>query len=84
MARARVMDLFRNHTAPDGQTKKNVLIVRDPAQLRSRFAKFDPVKINSSDLLAGLFGAGATGLLGQMMTGEKAPRNEQKRLQSTV
>lgn len=32
--------------------------VFDPKNIRSRFAKFDPSKLNSSDLLAGVAGAG--------------------------
>jgi hypothetical protein len=68
---------FKNYTAPDGQTGKNVLVVRDPEQLRSRFAKFDPAKRSSSDLLAGLGGVGATGLLGLMMN-QNAPSDRQE------
>lgn len=54
--------LMHNYTTPGGETGRSILFVRDPNQLRSLFAQFDPAKINSSDLLAGL-GAGiaATG-----------------------
>jgi hypothetical protein len=49
--------IVKNYTAPGGRTG-TVLVVKDLAQLRSPFAKFDPTKRNSSDLLAGLAGAG--------------------------
>lgn len=34
--------LFRNYTTPGGAAGKNILIVKDPAQLRSPAAAFDP------------------------------------------
>jgi hypothetical protein len=37
------------------------IIVKDPAQLRSRFARFDPAKRDSRDLLAGVAGTGVLG-----------------------
>jgi hypothetical protein len=49
--------MLRNFTAPGGR-KGTVLVVKDLAQLRSPFAKFDPRKRGSSDLLAGVAGAG--------------------------
>jgi hypothetical protein len=49
--------MLRNYTTPGGQTGRNILVVKDPAQLRSPNAKFDPAKRNSSDLLAGIAGA---------------------------
>jgi hypothetical protein len=36
-------------------------MVPDPSQVRSRFAAFDPAKIGSPDLLAGIGGAGLLG-----------------------
>jgi hypothetical protein len=41
----------------------NIYLVPDPSQVRSRFAAFDPAKIGSSDILAGLGGAGLLGAL---------------------
>jgi hypothetical protein len=48
--------LMRNYTTPGGKTPRDILIVRDPAQLRSPFAQFDPAKRNSRDLLASIAG----------------------------
>jgi hypothetical protein len=48
--------LMRNYTTPGGKTPRDILAVRDPAQLRSPFARFDPAKRNSSDLLASIAG----------------------------
>jgi hypothetical protein len=48
--------LMRNYTTPGGKTPRDILVVRDPAQLRSPFAQFDPAKRNSSDLLASIAG----------------------------
>jgi hypothetical protein len=48
--------LMHNYTSPGGKTPRDILIVRDPAQLRSPFAQFDPAKRNSRDLLAGIAG----------------------------
>jgi hypothetical protein len=47
--------LLKNYTLPGG-ISGDVLVVRDPAQLRSPFAQFDPAKRYSRDLLAGLAG----------------------------
>ncbi len=67
----------KNNTTPGGKTEKNIVAVRDPEQLRSRFPKFDPAKRSSSDLLAGLGGLGATGLLGLMMS-QNGPTDRQE------
>jgi hypothetical protein len=47
--------LLRNYTSPGGQTG-DVLVVKDPAQLRSPTARSDPAKRNSRNLLAGTAG----------------------------
>ena len=46
--------LFTNYTTPSGVTGQQIVVVKNPAQLRSPQAAFDPRKRNSSDLLAGL------------------------------
>jgi hypothetical protein len=50
--------VFENFSLPSGKSG-SILIVKDPAQLRSPWAKFDPKKRDSADLLAGLAGGGA-------------------------
>lgn len=50
--------LIHNFQTPAG--KASFLVVRDPARLRSPQAQFDPAKIKSSNLLAGVAGAAAT------------------------
>lgn len=52
--------LMRNYTTPNGG-KDQVLVVKDPAQLRSIFAKFDPKNVTSDDLLAGVIPLGPLG-----------------------
>jgi hypothetical protein len=47
---------LRNYTSPGGRSG-DVLVVKDPAQLRDPNARFNPAKRNRRDLLAG--GAGA-------------------------
>jgi hypothetical protein len=47
--------LLRNYTSPGGQTG-DVLVVKDPAQLRAPTAQFEPAKRNSRNLLAGTAG----------------------------
>jgi hypothetical protein len=47
--------MLRNYTSPGGKTG-DILVVRDPSQLRSPFATFDPEKRQSSNLLAGIAG----------------------------
>lgn len=54
--------LFKNYTTPGGKTPQDIVVVKDPSQLRSPFAAFDPAKKSSGDLLAGVAGTG--GLLG--------------------
>ena len=53
--------MLKNYTTPAGETGKNIIVVRDPSQLRSAFAAFDPSKIASPDLLAGIGAAAAGG-----------------------
>lgn len=50
-----------NYTTPGGQTGKSMVLVKDPSQIRSVNAAFDPAKKASSNLLAGGSGA-AVGL----------------------
>jgi hypothetical protein len=52
--------LLKNYTSPGGQ-KGDILVVKDPAQLRAPTAKFDPAKRDKNDLLAGFGGAGLIG-----------------------
>lgn len=55
--------MFTNYTTPGGATGKSFIMVKDPSQLRSVNAAFDPDKRDSADLLASLTGtAGAAGL----------------------
>jgi hypothetical protein len=42
-------------------------VFKDPSQLRSRFAAFDPAKRGSSNLLAGVAGAAGVGSLAAAM-----------------
>jgi hypothetical protein len=53
--------LLRNYTSPAGRVD-SVLVIKEPAQLRSPYARFDPAKRNSVKLLAG--GAGAAIVVG--------------------
>lgn len=46
--------MLRNYISPGGLTGKKIIIVRSPNQLRSRFARFDPRRIKSPNLLAGI------------------------------
>ena len=52
--------MLENYTSPGGKTG-NILVVRDPSQLRSPFAAFDPEKKQSPNLLAGFAGLGIAG-----------------------
>jgi hypothetical protein len=60
---------FKNYTTPQG-TKGSFVLVKNPNQIRSVNAAFDPTKKDSSNLLAGL---GSAGILGaSMLTPEQA------------
>lgn len=48
--------MLKNYTSPAGKSNQNIIIVKDPSQLRSMFAAFDRAKRDSPDLLAGLGG----------------------------
>ena len=48
---------------PDPETGTNTYVVQEPHNVRSRFAAFDPLRKNSSSLLASLLGG--TALVGQ-------------------
>ncbi len=54
--------MMRNYRGllPDGYDSTNILAVKDPSQLRSQFARFDPRLINLRNLLA----TGAVGTVG--------------------
>ena len=51
---------FNNYTTPQGK-KGSFVLVKDPSQIRSVNAAFDPAKKDGANLLAGLGGAGVTG-----------------------
>lgn len=53
--------MIKNYTTPGGEAGKNIIIVKEPSQLRSRFAAFDPSKKSSADLLAGASGVAVGG-----------------------
>lgn len=48
--------VLRNYTTPGGLTGRTVLAVAQPSQLRFTAAAFDPKKINSPHLMAGIAG----------------------------
>jgi hypothetical protein len=50
--------MMKNYTTPGGQGGRTILVVKEPSQLRSPNAKFDPAKRDSSDLLAGIAAGG--------------------------
>jgi hypothetical protein len=57
---------LKNYTTPSGKTGENVWVFRNPNQLRSPNAAFDPANKDSANLLAsllaaGVFGAGVAG-----------------------
>jgi hypothetical protein len=52
--------LLKNYTSPGGK-KGDILVVRDPNQLRSPYAAFDPARRDSADLLASFGGGGVLG-----------------------
>lgn len=70
--------MFRNYTTPGGATGKNIVVVRDPEQLRSVFARFDPAKSDSKDLLAALTGIGAVGVVGEGLDAEQLAQREKE------
>ena len=56
--------VYRNFTEATSQSGSDSLILLDPSQARSRFAKFDPAKKDSANLLAGVAGGGLAVNLG--------------------
>jgi hypothetical protein len=52
--------MLKNYTSPGGKVG-DILVVKDPAQLRSPYAQFDPAKRNSANLLASGAGAAVLG-----------------------
>lgn len=59
---------FKNYTTPQGK-KGSFVLVKDPSQVRSVNAAFDPAKKDSANLLAGIGGAGILGA--SMLTPEQ-------------
>lgn len=64
---------FNNYTTPQGK-KGSFVLVKDPSQIRSVNAAFDPAKKDSANLLAGLGGAGILGA--SMLTPEQVEASE--------
>lgn len=64
--------MLKNYTSPGGMTGQNILVVRDPNQLRSPWAAFDPTKIDSADLLAARVPFGPIATLNQKHDAEAA------------
>lgn len=62
--------LLKNHYDVGGVGDQ--LVMLDPSNIRSRFAAFDPAKSDSSDLLAGIAGAGVLGGAAGGMLGAEA------------
>jgi hypothetical protein len=54
--------MFKNYSGPGGK-RGSILVVKDPNQLRSPFALFDPARRKSADLLAGIAAIGASPLI---------------------
>ena len=54
---------IKNYTRPGGQNPEEIIVVRDPAQLRSPAAAFNPRRRDSRDILAGIAGLTAGGTL---------------------
>lgn len=54
--------VLKNYTTPGGDGGNNVLVVKDPAQLRSVNAAFDPAKADSANLLYANGGLGFSAL----------------------
>lgn len=68
--------MLRNYTTPGGKTGKNIVVVRDPNQLRSPWARFDPARKDSRDLLASLVmgiptAAGGFAISGALRDGDR-------------
>ncbi len=66
-----------NDTAVPTLPPQSIWAFRDPNQLRSRFARFDPRNIDSADLLAGIGGLTAGGL-GLGMSIPEPPRRDER------
>ena len=56
---------------PDPETGTNTYVVQEPHNVRSRFAAFDPLRKNSSSLLA-------SGLLGALLFNNENKTSENK------
>jgi hypothetical protein len=57
--------LIKNYASPAGKSG-DILVVKDPAHLRSPYAQFDPSKRQSRNLLAGVAGAAGLGAAGSL------------------
>jgi len=53
--------IMDNYNTMPGINQEKIVVLKDPSQLRSRFAAFDPRRRNESDLLAGMVPAGLLG-----------------------
>jgi hypothetical protein len=61
--------VLKNYTTPNGSTGNVVVIARDPSQLRSTSAAFDPAQVGSANLLAANAGAPAAGVVNSLLAG---------------
>jgi hypothetical protein len=74
--RAQGFDGIQDISGKGGGEIQTVLIPFEPSQVRSRFAAFDPAKLTSPDLLAGV--AGPTVLAAALMEQERRKQERQK------
>lgn len=73
---------IKGHPLSELEFRANQYLLADPSRIRSRFAAFDPMQSNSSDLLAGVapyaIPAGLAGLLGMSMMPQDAMADDKK------
>ena len=65
--------MLKNYTTPAGKSGKNIIIVRDPSQLRSPHAMFDLARKFDANLLAGISGMAAFPAAGMLMPVDHDP-----------
>lgn len=70
---------FDNYTTPGGEKGRSFVLVKDPSQIRSVNAAFDPAKKESANLLASAL-PGALGI-GALSGGEKASAEDLRQLE---
>jgi hypothetical protein len=83
--RNQLADLIQKHPKEfEGLARSSEIVMFDPKNIRSKFAKFDPSKADSDNIAAGLSAVGLGGLAAKQALQSEQPETEEERWLKTM